>query len=76
MWFDLIFVVPKHSSPFMKGALIAAMIALGLAVVLFVLLLVFMLSKKERAAKRYVVVKKQVQQETSEKKNKYSFFCY
>ncbi|KAL7605668.1 LRR receptor-like serine/threonine-protein kinase FEI 2 [Lactuca sativa] len=57
--------VPKHSSPFMKGALIAAMIALGLAVVLFVLLLVFMLSKKERAAKRYVVVKKQVQQETS-----------
>nr|KAJ0213672.1 hypothetical protein LSAT_V11C400199280 [Lactuca sativa] len=57
--------IPKHSSPFMKGALIAAMIALGLAVVLFVLLLVFMLSKKERAAKRYVVVKKQVQQETS-----------
>ncbi|CAH1422510.1 unnamed protein product [Lactuca virosa] len=57
--------VPKHSSPFMKGALIAAMIALGVAVVLFVLLLVFMLSKKERAAKRYVVVKKQVQQETS-----------
>ncbi|KAI3766795.1 hypothetical protein L2E82_16868 [Cichorium intybus] len=57
--------VPKHSSPYMKGVLIAALTALGLALVLFVFLLVYTLSKKERAAKKYVVVKKQVHQETS-----------
>ncbi|XP_024970605.1 LRR receptor-like serine/threonine-protein kinase FEI 1 [Cynara cardunculus var. scolymus] len=54
--------VPKHSSRYLKGALIGATTTLGL---MLVLLLIWMLTKKERAAKRYVVVKKQVHQETS-----------
>ncbi|KVI06393.1 Leucine-rich repeat-containing N-terminal, type 2 [Cynara cardunculus var. scolymus] len=54
--------MPKHSSRYLKGALIGATTTLGL---MLVLLLIWMLTKKERAAKRYVVVKKQVHQETS-----------
>ncbi|KZV23347.1 Leucine-rich repeat protein kinase family protein isoform 1 [Dorcoceras hygrometricum] len=62
-------VVPKgRSSHFIKGAVIGALSALGLAfILLFGFLWIWLLSKKERAIKRYTEVKKQVYKEPSAK---------
>ncbi|GMH16836.1 hypothetical protein Nepgr_018677 [Nepenthes gracilis] len=61
-------VPSKRSSRYMKGLLIGAISAMGLA---FVMLLTFswirFLSKKERTAKRYTEVKKQVEPEAGAK---------
>ncbi|XP_075479910.1 LRR receptor-like serine/threonine-protein kinase FEI 2 isoform X3 [Primulina tabacum] len=62
-------VVPEgRSSHFVKGAVIGAISALGLAFILLSgFLWIWLLSKKERAIKRYTEVKKQVYKEPSAK---------
>ncbi|XP_073035597.1 LRR receptor-like serine/threonine-protein kinase FEI 1 isoform X2 [Primulina eburnea] len=62
-------VVPEgRSSHFIKGAVIGAISALGLAFILLSgFLWIWLLSKKERAIKRYTEVKKQVYKEPSAK---------
>ncbi|XP_009369360.2 LRR receptor-like serine/threonine-protein kinase FEI 2 [Pyrus x bretschneideri] len=61
-------VPSKRSSHYIKGVLIGAMSALGIAFfILLTFLWVRLPSKKERVAKKYTEVKKQVNQEASTK---------
>lgn len=56
----------KRSSHYIKGVLIGAMSAMGVAIfILLGFLWARLLSKKERVAKKYTEVKKQVNQEAS-----------